>query len=538
MSAKFTLEGTGTGAVKVVTDLHKAFEKLDKGIELTAKDAKALETAVGRVVKSNETPLERLNRRMDELNKLHKAGKLSAEEHAKGVDRLNRQYTNITKSSGEAFGPMAISQIKNYVTGMVSVTAALGLVRSEIDAIKAAAEKATQTKLTVAGSEAALRQNIFALPPAERERLLTGAADIAGRLGIDQAAVNQAVAGTISATGDTELTLKLVETSGRFNRDPEQLASFAAALGDIIATTEIRDPVEALGFLTLAQAEARIVNAEKVATGLPKVTGAITAPNIGGTSAEAGALFAALTKGSADPTGELSRTGSITLASKMKDFFEKEGGFAADAIDTHTERISLLFNDKKLARKFIDSTSFEAGTSGAIAKLFLEDGSTRAAYDKAYASLNDRSQRVAKAEDAFDFVREGGLQRTARTEDFIKSFMQGSRLSGDGTLTEESYQELIGLQYRLHGGARMSAEWDAMSRYGLTMDREEAINMLTRLSTEGEAEPWAWGAERGEQRAKTLDNVERLLSELRDLQRQQLEETKRPSGVQRPTRQE
>lgn len=153
MSAKLTLEGSGAGAVRAISDLNKAIEKTEKGLTLTAREAKKLENAAGSVVKANEQPLERYNRRVAETAKLVAAGKLSHDEAAKAVQRYGIQLDNAGKAKERAFGGAALSQLMSYATGMFSIGSAIAVVTKAFNEAQAAKEAAGAR--TVGGTDSA-----------------------------------------------------------------------------------------------------------------------------------------------------------------------------------------------------------------------------------------------------------------------------------------------------------------------------------------------------------------------------------------------
>ena len=86
------LDGDASGAVKATSELNKKVKEVAKSFDLTAREAKKLETAAAQIVRANEGPQDRYNRKVAELSKLFVAGKLSVEQ----MDRaLARRSTNL-----------------------------------------------------------------------------------------------------------------------------------------------------------------------------------------------------------------------------------------------------------------------------------------------------------------------------------------------------------------------------------------------------------------------------------------------------------
>ncbi len=116
-------------ALKAHNDLADAIGELAEGYEDSAKAAKGLERAAERIVRSNEAPQERYNRRVAELARLQKAGKLTMEEAEKAAERYRRQLDRASDSGQRAFGPSMLGNIAR-------MGAALGGLSGGIAAIK------------------------------------------------------------------------------------------------------------------------------------------------------------------------------------------------------------------------------------------------------------------------------------------------------------------------------------------------------------------------------------------------------------------
>ena len=471
MSAKLTIEGTGSGAVKAVDTLGKAFEKMEKGIALTTKEAKLLEVAAGRIAKSNEAPQERYNRKIAELDKLLKAGKISADDAAMATRRYGQQLEKAGQSGTRAMGGV-MSSVQGAVTGMLSLASVTALATKELNDMWAATQRAAQVKLDVAGADRTLRENLVGLSPADQQKVLTGASGIASRLNLDEAAVKSALASTVAAAGDADLALAITEAAGRFTRDPSKLPVVAGAIADVRTATGITDPNEALGLLALAQGESRITDPAKFAEAFPKALAGVTAPNVGGTPQAAAGLLAALSKGSADVTGQQSSTAAITLSQKLDAFFDKQKG--GENLNTDQE-IQALFKNAELAKQFIESNTFEAGAAGAISKLFLEQGETRNSYIRAHKLTGDPSARIQKAKEAFNFLGAGSLQIGAESEEVIGSTLQQIDLGSDFAFTDKRREEFLELRHGLRGGLRSLNRLNLFGGTGGELTRPEAI---------------------------------------------------------------
>ncbi len=98
-------------ALRAHNDLADAIEGLADGYNDSAKAARGLEKAADRIVRSNEGPQERYNRKMAELAKLVKAGKLSMDDAEKAAARYRMQMERVGAAGEKALGPSMLGNI-------------------------------------------------------------------------------------------------------------------------------------------------------------------------------------------------------------------------------------------------------------------------------------------------------------------------------------------------------------------------------------------------------------------------------------------
>ena len=152
------LEGDGSGAVKALTDLNRAIETTDKNLDGAVLSAKKLEDAAGRIVKANEGPLEKYNRRVAELAQLVSRGKLSHDEAAKAVERYYHQLERAERTQRTGFGPDAVNRLSQMAAGWASVGSAVGLVKGVLDEVERSSQAAADSVINALGSAGELQQ--------------------------------------------------------------------------------------------------------------------------------------------------------------------------------------------------------------------------------------------------------------------------------------------------------------------------------------------------------------------------------------------
>lgn len=531
MGTSLDITGSATGAISAVGAVNKEIDKTEKAAAKAAAEMRRLE-AEAKKIAANVDPLAKWNQQMDRLDVLAAKGVISQEHLTAAVRKYSAELSIASQSAkplannlhsvgaagGGAFGPAAIAQLGSYLAGVLSIHAAIAAVRSSIEAVRQENERARQSTLTAAEGEAELRKNIIAFRPKNQERLLAAGRQIAAAQNLPVAPIFTALANTASATGKTGLSINLTDVASQFTRVPAEIPVVAGGLGDFVSAGAAHDATEALGELSLIHANSRVVNPADVAKNAAKVVAKFTSPKAGGTAAYGGALFASLTRGAADPTGELSRTAAILLSDQTAAFFKGNRGFRKDQTDTVDERLDLLLGDQKLGADFIAKTKLRAPVSGAVEKLFLGDKTVRDAFFNARADLRDPNKVRAEARRALAFVREGPLQSAAIQEGAISSALEQLGINGGlgGDFSEESRDRVFNLSHRLRGADIGTAgRFGFFLRTGPTLSQEEAIG---ELST---AADFAAGQNPNDASQKQITAARKIVSELQKLNAKQ-----------------
>lgn len=129
-------------ALRAHEDLENAIEGIEDAYEETAKAAAGLERAAARIVRANEGPQERYNRKIAELAKLHKAGKLSIEEANRAAERYRRTLERQLQAMNKTSGPQAQGQLQNMVRGYLSLGTAVNVGVQALQQLAAERKKA------------------------------------------------------------------------------------------------------------------------------------------------------------------------------------------------------------------------------------------------------------------------------------------------------------------------------------------------------------------------------------------------------------
>jgi hypothetical protein len=146
---KFVLDGDARGAVRAVGDLNKKIGETKGELDKTQMSAKAMEKAAANIVKNNEGPLERYNRKIAELAKLVNAGKLSHDQAAAAAQRYQRELNGASQGADRF-----VSAIGRFA----GVTAIIGQVTQALTAMNDAVKQSSQNVVNAVGSLGELQQ--------------------------------------------------------------------------------------------------------------------------------------------------------------------------------------------------------------------------------------------------------------------------------------------------------------------------------------------------------------------------------------------
>lgn len=194
MAAQTKMEG---GAKKVGDELKKATKEAEQA-------ARELESFAKKTTQINATPVERYRGEMEKLDRALKAGAISQETHRRATERAKQELDAAGKSSDQSFGDQAVEQLANFATGVVSISAAVGVVKQGLELVAAAREKAlgSSESLDTANRELAT----LAANEAEYQALLQQRDTAAKKYGMNREEVSNALFNARSAGFDQQET--------------------------------------------------------------------------------------------------------------------------------------------------------------------------------------------------------------------------------------------------------------------------------------------------------------------------------------------
>lgn len=393
------------------------------------------------------TAEEQLQEKLEKTAKLLKdQPELLAKEQQRLRDEYEKTKQKIDDVGQQQESTFSVERLARYALGFVSIHKAVELITEELRVQQEMIDKRTAAQMSVGESRNVLLRNLVGQDETTIRETLQSAARIATETGVSEVAINQALASAVSATsGNIPLSIDLVRDAAKFLSDrPSEIGEFAGTLGDLTRVTGTADARTSLGLLSRVGRLSRITSQALQARNIaPALVGTMA---FGGDAPTSGALFAALTTGTGDVSGERTGTALISLAQQLDEAAQGKGVFAKDFKpgdiqgDTLAERIRFLQQHRELAQRFVDRASFERKAVGAITQLLTDPASQIAReFAAGQSQFGDLAALRATGDEAIDIFRLNALQGVSERRRRIERAAESSltRRAEDRLSTEE-----------------------------------------------------------------------------------------------------
>ncbi len=439
--------------------IDKAAKKTQHNYRLTAREAKNLERVEQQIVRSTETAWERRTRKLNEAKRALAGNARETELLQRQVARLNLEYLKaggsadkLSKSELAAAKKLdaaqkqalarrqqmdtvgksafSVARLTAWGGGLLSVHKILATITEELRLQQELVDKKNATQLSVSASRNVLLRNLVGQTPETIAGVQDAVSKISDKSGVSEVAINQAMAETLSATNvNVELSQALVGYAAQFLADrPSQIGEFAGSLGDITRVTGSNDPTVALGLLAQVGQASRVVNPKSQAENIaPALIGTLP---YGGDASTSGALFAALSTGAADVTGQKTRTATINFVESLDEQVKKAAA-GEDAPEWATKmsgmglrgRIAYLQSHRDVAELLLPDLNFGRATHKGPGRQLLLDPESAVARDYAanlerFGTDNDALRR--KGSEAMGVFQHNTLEPVAAADRAIK----------------------------------------------------------------------------------------------------------------------
>lgn len=292
-----------------------------------AKDVRLVEAAY----RATLTPMEVLQKKAAALTKAINNTRLPDDVRNKASAALKdtqvkmealKESSGATKENMDgAFGTAALGKLKGIATGAGLVAAAMKLITNELRAQQDLADKAAATQVAIAAARNQVTRNLPGLSEEAKKQVLARLQKVAQKQGVSETVVMTAGSEAVSASGgDINAAIHATNVGTAFLGDQGSgaVSTHSGALLDLAVARKTKVAIDNHGFLVTVAGMSRPKDAKAQSQSIaPAVIGGVAN---GLTDIESGALFAAMTTGSGDTTGQESTTATINLATALEDF--------------------------------------------------------------------------------------------------------------------------------------------------------------------------------------------------------------------------
>lgn len=300
-----------------------------------------------------------LRKLQGEVDKLTKANQKLADTSKRSSQAGNAGLTKLARSAATA------------ALGYVSLSKAIQLVNAEIEKQNRLQTKAKDTGVTAAKAQSALVKNIGDITDRRFDKFqrqlgtIQKSAELGSIVPVTAAAASvlSAVSGTSAEKADKAIAI-LRETAPFFRQDPEGLATFGGALGDVSKSLGV-SPKRGLGFTLALQQQARFVDPGKIKEFAQALASSDASRSKGVDRLEFGRQVAGIFAGAGGRAGDVEAGVTKTAVANLITNLAREtpGGLPF-------EQLRRVQQDPELFERV-----FQSGFKGSIKPVFQELGS-------------------------------------------------------------------------------------------------------------------------------------------------------------------
>lgn len=398
-------------------------------------------------------------RRERQMQRLGTRLRLGREEQ----DRVNASVRSFTGEADEAAS--SVELFTNRLIGLAAGVGAIGLVReawqllrNEIEQANQAASEAFETQKDLASAQRGLKLNLADADDAGIARAIEAAGSIAQDTSVDEAIIASALADALSSVNanlDRAIANTRLAAQVRPD-DPSQIKELAGGIGDVQGAIGTDDPEVALGFLLQVQQFARISDFSKLGTAAPPAIKDLL--NKGFDAESAGSIFSAITAGSADRTGESSRTAAIQFGSQLREFLKETG----NELLSGTEGISLLRQDEALREKFLEALSIEARAKATVESFLIPGSAGAETFDSNLAAFGDQAALDALAVNKLRQLGEGPQEANAQLDRDLDALTNQLQADNIDVATFGAIKDNLAELLRASGSSALGARLDEL----------------------------------------------------------------------------
>lgn len=521
------------------------------------------------LVDRTRTATERYEAVMENVNRLHRRGRIDGETRNR-VLQQERQRLEEATPAAQSFGQRMGEVFAGVTAANLAMEAGrrvIAALRQEYDRLIERQRRALELTRPLAAAQVEAVHNLGNDPDVNAQQLTTQIRSESQRLGIDESQLTSSVSSALASRGENSVddaVESVIAATELSPFDSEAQRVFSGAALDLSNRNE-RGLRGSLGFLLEVGARSRVTDSRLIARNATPAINAAT--QLGASEEFGGALFATLTQGATDTEGSVSRTGVInfvralsewsdghpeqafhalvTLPGAREDFFASTAdGGAGASFDAQVDPTiqSLITPGTVDHNRFMANLQGLQGVDGdeafrgRVSQIDRLEAVQTARADQAIRNLNSQVSLADQSDAVSAAIREGmadlrqGLGQGAvysEVSGFVDDVESGGTLDLEGLLTE-----LRSLNYELQEiseGRGRRAEADAADEIsrafavgeGLAIGPSESRFLAREAGLTGELEEMS--PEVARRRSDAVSGLIELVEEQLELQRRQVE---------------
>lgn len=332
--------------------------------------------------------------------------------------------------------------IAKQAAGIASISAAWQAAKQAYQEYTEFQSRAGQVQSQAASGQLQFLQNTITLSHADRakleERVKSIAKDSPVVGGID--AVYRAAGSAQSAAGtlSVDAVAKSVELASKVAfSDPMQFQQVAGGINTAQRVLGKEDPEQALGFLLSLQGKARVTDVGATSENLLPAVRSILA--FGGSTQEAGAVVTTLGGRVEDPTGSLTGTNAIKLATQLAESLPQLGSTA--------ERIRFLQGNAGARDEFLSGLQVREQHRQPIRELLTPGTQVARQFEQDIVAIGSQEEGRRRVNDLLGAIESSGIQQTAAMDRIISGQTESNILddlrSGQSGVIRDRFNELL-----------------------------------------------------------------------------------------------
>lgn len=489
MAVQFKFTGDDKDVQRALERMEKKYNDLINATKKGTDETKKMADAAKKAFDDTRTPMERYQRKLDELNALLKQGAINQDTFARASAKAGQELEKAS-SHGEGIVASGLKAAAAYL----SVQRALQLVNNEIRNKIELDRKSADAVRSQAKIREDISLNLGASTPAEIADIRAGATKISRARNVPQSQIEAAIPGLTSSKGNltnAQMMSNLDIAAAAAPNNPETMAALALGLNNTARLTGSTSAVENFGFQLGLGQSAQVASLADINEYL--IRGAVGVKGFGATAAEAGSLVSTLSTGMGDTSGRMSGTAGISLAEQLAKAFPEKDTYKYDEhgrkkIDkrgtgfTSPDQIIHYLQQNPAARdRFMSEASFEHAAYIPVRDILTAGTGLASTYEERKGEMAGGAAAQARAAQYFEQQKKDPLLNAAALDRSYKSTTERFLLDNLVEAQRSSSREGVGAVLQASGQSAIQTMIDQVAFEANTWAGADPQQEATRI---------------------------------------------------------